>query len=210
MGFGILIIGFFIAYVGAITPFVSFTFVLGSGIIVYSLVNLSTENQFFFGSIVGYTVELVISLVVMIMYLFGKGSGDFYSALVGIQTYLSHALALLLMLGIASISAKVELKHLQARAIINGAFVVLTLIFTALLDIVTGSFAISRLGVIYVICQIIYTFFGLFVIFNAYMRICYEDDKDMEGTSGGFAPFDVLNRFFDRATKRNNNKKDKK
>ena len=45
--------------------------------------------------------------------------------------------------------------------------------------------------------------FALVIIFNCYMRICYEDDKDMQKEGTGFKALDFLNKSLNRVSKKN-------
>ena len=64
MGFGLLFIGYFIAYLGAFLPQISlFTYVLGSGVILFSLRKLIYENKLFVSSA---TLAIVLELLSII------------------------------------------------------------------------------------------------------------------------------------------------
>ena len=57
MGFGILFIGYFITYLGALSgavalPIAPFTYLVGAGIIIYSLKNLIYQNKLFLISMI--------------------------------------------------------------------------------------------------------------------------------------------------------------
>lgn len=210
MGFGLMFIGFFLAYMGAITPIAAFTYVLGVAILLYSLKSLIVENKLFLSSAISYLVLFLVSLAVMALYIFGKDELFIYSLLVSAQTVLLDISAALLLMGICIISKSVELTKLQTNSIVCFGMVCFHIFLTVLGWIANGSFAFSRIGLVAFIVFCLYVIFSLVVIFNSYMRICYEEDVNMEKESGGFGPFDTLNKLFNKVLKKNKDDLDTK
>ena len=72
--------------------------------------------------------------------------------------------------------------------------------------------AMGPISLIVFFTQILYVVMILVTVFNSYIRICYEEDKDMEGKTGN-APLDFLNDKLNSAMtpkeKKNLDKKDK-
>ncbi|MBO5312723.1 MAG: hypothetical protein J6B29_02030 [Clostridia bacterium] len=203
MGFGLLFFACFLMYAGAITPLASFTFVIGSALMMYALFKLSEQNKMFFVGFCSSVVMLVLSLIIVVMYVFGASSNVFYKTLVDVQIYLSPAIAIIALIAIAIIAKEVDVKRIQARAIVNIIFVFIYVVFDIISRIVKNAEAMQRVGLVCFIAQIIYTLLLLVNTFNCYMRICYEEDRDMSQESSGIAVFDFLNKLMNKATDKN-------
>jgi hypothetical protein len=54
--------------------------------------------------------------------------------------------------------------------------------------------------------SIAYIVLSATTIFNAYARICYEGDENMQRETSGIPIFDALNKLFDKAFTRKNDK----
>ena len=201
MGFGILFLGYFIAFVGGLTPISMYTYVLGAGIIVYSLKNLIYENKLFVASIFTAGALELVSIAVVIFKLFGLDKLGVYSILSIIQSYLAPALSIILLLAIYMIAKSVELKKLQARVIADIVITSIYIVFAVVFNFIRNDIV----GLISIIAQVIAVLFTLVIVFTSYMRICYEDDKDMNKEETGFKPLDVLNKGLNKVSK----KKDK-
>ena len=206
MGFGILFIGYFFTFIGAITPLSTFCYVIGTGIIIYSLKNLIYENKLFVATLVTSIGLEVVSIVKMIMNVLGYSYNGFYSAINIIQGYLAPLLSILLLLAIYIIAKQVGLIKIQTKSIVNLIFVGIYLICSIIFNAVNSEFAKERLFVVSVMAQLIYTVFALVIIFNCYARICYEGDEDMEKETGN-KPLDFLNRALNRAMDKNKDNK---
>jgi len=215
MGFGIMFLGFFFLYIGAITPLNMFTAIIGSAIILFSLKELIYQNKLFFVSAINAVLLIIASVGWVFVDLLGSRESAIYNGFFYAEQLLAVSLVVLLMLAIFVIAKSVDLPKVQAKAIITLGFIAIYTVCTVLYNFVFAGneFALSRLYVVIVICQIIYSVLGLVTVFNSYMRICYAEDKDMEKRSGGPVGFlnDKLNRAMTPKEKRmNNDRKNKK
>ena len=200
MGFGVLFFSCFLTYFGALTPIGTFTYVLGSGIMLFALYKLSSLNKMFAASAVSSALLLMVSLSVVVMFVFGFESNAFYDVVTRIQNYLSPAVLLCVLTSIYLVSKEVGLRKIQGWSIVDGVFVI-GYVFCDILSIfVVGDVATPRLGLVCVISQILFSVFLLVIIFNCYARICYEDDRNMEKNTSGVPVFDFLNKMFNKAT----------
>ena len=206
MGFGILFLGYFIAFVGGLTPISMYTYVLGAGIIVYSLKNLIYENKLFVASIFTAGALELVSIAVVIIKLFGFDRLGIYSILSIIQSYLAPTLSIVLFLAIYVIAKSVDLKKLQARVVVNIIVTSIYIIFAVIFNFTRNDI----IGLISIIAQIVSVLFALVIIFTCYMRICYEDDKDMSKSETGFKPLDILNKGLNKVSKKKDKTEKKK
>ena len=206
MGFGILFLGYFIAFVGGLTPISMYTYVLGAGIIVYSLKNLIYENKLFVASIFTAGALELVSIAVVIFKLFGFDRLGIYSILSIIQSYLAPTLSIVLFLAIYVIAKSVDLKKLQARVVVNIIVTSIYIIFAVIFNFTRNDI----IGLISIIAQIVSVLFALVIIFTCYMRICYEDDKDMSKSETGFKPLDILNKGLNKVSKKKDKTEKKK
>ena len=201
MGYGILFLACFFTFVGILTPLSAFTYVIGSALMLYALYKLSEQNKMFLLSAIGSFVLFLVSLATVFLYVFGIVSVSVYSITVLIQSYLTVLIAILLLIGIYLISKEVELKKIQARAVVNIIFVVIYFVCDVISSLVKSEEVLKRIGLIGIISEIIYIALILTNVFNCYMRICYEDDKDMSKSTTGVPVLDFLNKMYDKATK---------
>jgi hypothetical protein len=105
MGWGILFIGYFIAYLGAFLPQISlFTYVLGSGVILFSLRKLIYENKLFVSSAIVAIVLELLSIISLGINVLNGGRGTLSVVLVYIVEALAYAFNILVMLSISKLA----------------------------------------------------------------------------------------------------------
>lgn len=194
MGFGIMFLGYFFMYIGAITPLSAYTSIVGSAIILFSLKELIYQNKLFFASAVNAAALVLTSCATVFVDLLMSDAGTIYDVLFYARQALIITLNILLMLAIFTIARSVKLSKIQTKAVLALVFVGIYIISTVLFNtaFTDNELAQSRLYVIIIICQFIYSLTGLITVFNSYMRICYEDDKNMDKKTGNGA-MDFLN-----------------
>lgn len=193
MGFGIMFIGCCFMLLGAFTTFAPFTYVLGSAIIMYSLKELIRQNKMFFITLVITVVEFLASMTYMFIYVLSSNQAliSTMSLALSISNVVFCALALT---SIYLLAKQVELPSIQAKVVITYILMAIYAICVILLNAFfkDSEFAMSRLSLIIFISQILYSIMVLVTVANSYIRICYEDDKDMDKKTGN-APLDFLN-----------------
>ena len=211
MGFGLMFVGYFIAFLGTFLAEISvFTYILGVGIIILSLRKLIFENKLFLiSSIVAILLELS-SISVAIMGFSGVDTNSAIYLIFG-QAYQwsSHLLNIMLMLSIFVIAKEVDVLKIKVISLINTGIIGLCVGFIIASLLVSDEFAKQRLAFIIMLLQVVIVVLGLITIFNCYMRICYEDDKNMEKETGN-PVIDFLNRQLDNPFNRKNKPKGKK
>ncbi|MBQ8147101.1 MAG: hypothetical protein IJ039_09980 [Clostridia bacterium] len=204
MGFGILFFACFLTYFGELTPLASYTFVIGSALILYALYKLYDQNKFFLLSAIGAFLLLLVSIITVIMSAFGINN-MLYRIMVNVQTYTSAALVFLMLIAIYLLAKEVELRKIQGWCIVDGIFVFIYLVCDLSSMMIKSNAVFVRLGVVCLVAQILYTVLLLVILFNCYARICYEDDKDMKKETTGMPVFDFLNKIFNKVTNKNKN-----
>ena len=207
MGFGILFFSCFLTYFGALTPIGIFTYMLGTALMLYALYMLSSLNKTFVISAIASAVLMLVSLVVVVMFIFGYDNSVVYKILVYVQNYLAPALLISIHVAIYFVAKEVGLNKIQGWTIVNNVFILGYVVCDILSLFIVGELATPRFGLVCTIAQVLYSVFMLVILFNCYARICYEDDKNMEKSSSGVPVFDVLNRMFNRATDKNRKNK---
>ena len=198
MGFGLMLIGYIITYAGALAPQISaFTYILGSGIILFSLRKLIFENKLFIVAISFAFLLEVSSIISLGIQLFG---GNETVSLV--FAYIANSSALLLnlflMIAIFMLAKSVSVPSIKYMSIISTALVGVAIALFVTCNLVTADYALQRLNVIYFVLTLSYSVLSLVVIFNSYVRICYEGDEKMQKQSSGIPFFDTLNKMFDK------------
>ena len=202
MGFGLLFFACFLTYFGALTPIGAFTYVLGSAIMLYALYKLSAENIFFAISAVLSALLMLLSMVIVVLDVFGS-VGTLYLVLVEIQVYVAPLLLITMLVATYKIAKAVDLRKIQAWSVVNVFFVSIYLVCDMVSLFVYNAEALKRLGLVCLITQVMFSAFMLVILFNCYARICYEDDKDMQGKNSGIPIFNFLNKAFDKVSKKN-------
>lgn len=207
MGFGLLFFACFLAYFGALTPIGIFTYMLGAALMLYALYKLSSLNKMFVVSALGSALLTLVSLVIVVMFIFGYDSNTVYSSLVYVQNYLAPVLLIMIHIAIYITAKEVGLNKIQGWTIVNNVFILGYIVCDILSLFIVGEVATPRLGLVCTIAQVLYSLFMLVILFNCYARICYEDDRNMESNSSGVPVFDFLNKMFNRATDKNRKNK---
>ena len=208
MGFGVLFIGYFFTYIGAITPLSTFCYVIGTGIIIYSLKNLIYENKIFGATMITAIALELVSIVKMVMSVLGYVNNLTYSVFNHIQGYISPLLSILLIIAIYFIAKQVGLIKVQTKAIVDLVLLGIYVVSAVIYNLVNSEFAKQRLFVINVISLLICTIFTLIIIFNCYASICYEGDENMEKETGN-KPLDYLNKALNKVMNKNKTGKKK-
>ena len=202
MGFGLLFIGYFFTFIGALAiPISQYTYVLGAGIILFSLKNLILENKMFVASAIFTGAFELFSIVTLVLALF-KPESSLNSIFSSIQIALVCILNLLLLFSIYIISREVGATKIQSKSIVNLVVTSISLIFMLLYIALPDANAQARCFLVGYIAMIIYVIFTLITVFNCYASICYEGDEDME-KSTGIKPLDFLNKVLDKAMNKN-------
>jgi hypothetical protein len=202
MGFGLLFIGYFFTFVGALAiPISQYTYVLGTGIILFSLKKLILENKMFVASAIFAGTFEIFSVVALMISLL-QPENKVGSILAEIQLICACILNLLLLASILIISKEVGATKIQSKSIVNLIVTVISLIFVSLSVILPNAEAQARFFLVGYVAMIVYVIFTLITIFNCYASICYEGDENMEKTTGN-TPLDFLNKILDKAINKN-------
>ena len=214
MGFGLLFLGYFVAFLGSFLAELSvFTFILGAGIILFSLKNLVFENKMFIVSaVLAFILEISAILVATLGFMFVPETDVAYIIISQIYKWVVYALNASLMIAIFIIAKDVDVLKIKVKSIINLIFISIGVIVSVAHEFVTDGFARERLSIVSAGAQILFVILGLMTIFNCYMKICYEDDQNMQKKSSGIPFFDFLNEKLDKAfeKKRDFSKRGKK
>lgn len=208
MGFGILFIGYFFTYIGAITPLSVFCYVIGTGVIIFSLKNLIYENKLFGVSMIVAIALEIVSIVKMVMSVLGYVNNTVYNVFNHLQGYIAPLLSILLIVAIYLIAKQVCLTKVQAKAIVDLILLGIYVISAVIYNIVNIEFAKQRLFAVNVITLLVCTIFTLIIIFQCYANICYEGDENMEKETGN-KPLDFLNKALNKVINKNKTGKKK-
>lgn len=206
MGFGIMFIGYLIAFAGSLVPQISFlAYILGSGIILFSLRKLIFENKLFIVSAVFVfllEVSSIISLGIELFDTSNKVSTVFGYIAVGSAFMLNF----FLMLAIYILANDVGVLKVKIFSIISMVLVEADVVFYVLGQVISSKFALDRLLIFHYIFLFAYIILSSVTIFNSYMRICYEGDENMQRETSGIPLFDALNKLFEKVFNKKNNK----
>ena len=193
MGFGIMSIGCFLLLLGAFTTLAPFTYVIGSAVVLYSLKELIKQNKVFLVAMAICFVEFVLSMANMFAYVLSN-SQVLVSVLSLCLQFCNLLLCILLLTAIFLLAKAVDLPSIQAKVIVAyilaGVYFVAVVLANAVFK--ENDAVMQRLSIIVFFAQLMYVVLTLVVIANSYMRICYEDDVNMDKKTGN-ATLDFLN-----------------
>ena len=201
MGFGLLLIGYIFTYLGSFVAQISaFTNILGVGIIIYSLRKLVFENKLFIASAVFAFFAEIASIISLAIQIFSTNENSMVSIIFAYIAEISIILLnILVMLGIFFLAKAVSLPKIMYMSMLTVGILGLNIVFYILCETVKSQYALERLVIVYMILQVLIVILSLIVVFNSYVRICYEGDEKMQKQGTGSKFMDTLNNMFDKA-----------
>ncbi len=201
MGFGLLLIGYIITYLGSFVAQISaFTNILGVGIILYSLRKLIFENKLFIASAVFAFLAEGTSIISLAIQIFSLSENSLVAVVFAYIAEISIILLnVLIMLGIFFLAKSVSLPRIMFMSMLSVGISGLNIAFYILCETIKSPYALERLAIVYMILQVIIVALSLIVVFNSYVRICYEGDEKMQKQGTGSKFMDTLNNMFDKA-----------
>ena len=210
MGFGILFLGYLIAFLLYLNPYAAVTRLIGYCVIFAALTKLRRHNRWFAFSqtaaiplIVLALVDSVIDITTRIM---GEGTPAAMTAATGgIETAMTLLLLVFhvcLLMAVYTIAQDTDLPSLAAAArrniVLIAAYAVLHGIWS--LPVKLGDSYTVTLSLMVFVLQLIWTVADLILIFRCYMWICLEGDEDMAQKPSRFA---FVNRFREKFERHN-------
>lgn len=210
MGFGLLFLGYLIAFLLYLNPYAAVTRLVGYCVIFAALTKLRRHNRWFAFSqtaaiplIVLALVDSVIDITARIM---GEGTPAAMTAATGgIETAMTLLLLVFhvcLLMAVYTIAQDTDLPSLAAAArrniVLIAAYAVLHGIWS--LPVKLGDSYTVTLSLMVFVLQLIWTVADLILIFRCYMWICLEGDEDMAQKPSRFA---FVNRFREKFERHN-------
>ena len=191
MGFGPLLIGYFITYVVTLGlgNYVFAGMLIGGFITFIGLSELRKYAPTFLYAIIANILLILCSIYEAAEYIDGAfllgwsldgGRISVVFAWVELVIYLIFNLTLLY--GIADLSRRVEYPETREKAYRNMVFVVLYNLFYLVINLPNSIFSndIAFFMTLLMILQLIYAFFNLALILRCYAMICPEGEEDMK------------------------------
>ncbi|MBE6576007.1 MAG: hypothetical protein E7654_07040 [Ruminococcaceae bacterium] len=210
MGFGLLFLGYLIAFLLYLNPYAAVTRLIGYCVIFAALTKLRRHNRWFAFSqtaaiplMVLALVDSVIDITTRIM---GEGTPAAMTAATGgIETAMTLLLLVFhvcLLMAVYTIAQDTDLPSLAAAArrniVLIAAYAVLHGIWS--LPVKLGDSYTVTLSLMVFVLQLIWTVADLILIFRCYMWICLEGDEDMAQKPSRFA---FVNRFREKFERHN-------
>ena len=155
MGFGLLFIGCFIAYVGSLSGMISgYTYALGAAIILFALRKLIYEGKMFIASAVCAVILEISALTCIGIQAF---SGEYTQNTVSIYVMEASAFlfSVLLMLGICFLAKDVGLKHLYIMATINVASTSFCALLYVLTEVIKNDAVLPWISLAYILFKLL-------------------------------------------------------
>jgi hypothetical protein len=197
MGFGLLFIGYLLAFAFSVANVYMFFDVVGSLIMAYALMKLSPHAKFFKAAA---ALAAGLAALGVALFIIGLAAPD-AEALLDVMSYVKAAAVLafhvLLMLGIKDIAGYTELPAIGRKALRN---LIIGCIYIALSVVIpfTGDGAqyfylpVLLYGYVWIIMNAA-------LIYSCYMRICLEGDEDMEPKPSKYKIVNDIREKLDKA-----------
>ena len=190
MGFGPLLIGYFITFIVTLGlgNYLFAGMLVGGFVMFLGLTELRKYAPTFLYAIISNILLILCSFYEAAAYIddaFLLGLGIYDGPISNIFAWIELAIYLVfnlaLLYGIADLSRRVEYPETRQKAYRNMVFVVLYNVFYLVINIPNTIFA-SDMGffmTLLLILQLIYTVINLALIFKCYAMICPEGEEDM-------------------------------
>ncbi|MBQ8276181.1 MAG: hypothetical protein IJZ02_06125 [Clostridia bacterium] len=210
MGFGILYLGYLIAFLLYLNPYAAVTRLIGYCVIFAALAKLRRHNRWFAFSqtavIPLMALALADSVIDITTRIMGEGTPSAMTAATGgIETAMTLLLLVFhvcLLMAVYTIAQDTELPSLAAAArrniVLIAAYAVLHGIWS--LPVQLGDSYTVTLSLMLFVLQLVWTVADLILIFRCYMWICLEGDEDMAQKPSRFA---FVNRFREKFERHN-------
>lgn len=205
MGFGWLLIGYFVATVMTLNPIGSLIRVIGYGVVGFAAKKLNEYHRSFRWVIVGACAMLAVSACLAVsdvsdyfyqnLWLDARLISESGRTAIGyIEKILSFFFNGAMLWAIRAIAIETEVVKIATRAVRNFVFICLyELVFLVSMLPLSGVRAVSgELALIAWILYLVWIVLNLMLIFSCYAQICDEQDVDMEQKPSRFA---FVNRF---------------
>ena len=210
MGFGLLFLGYLIAFLLYLNPYAAVTRLVGYCVIFAALTKLRRHNRWFAfaqtSAIPLMALALGDSVIDITTRIMGEGTPAAMTAATGgietVMTLLLLVFHVCLLMAVYTIARDTELPSLATAArrnlVLIAAYAVLHGIWS--LPVQLGDSYTVTLSLMLFVLQLIWTVADLFLIFRCYMWICLEGDEDMEQKPSRFA---FVNRFREKFERHN-------
>ena len=208
MGFGLLLIGYIIAYVAAIGfgPYMFAGTLIGGFIMFLGLSELRRYAPTFVYAIIANTLLLICSFYGTLVWIetqFAFDLGVIATGLDGLFEWAEIVIDLMfnvsLLYGISDLSRRVDYPDTRVKAIRNMIFVGLFNLVQIIVAIPFDALNASRaaLMMLLLILQIFYTVMNSALIFKCYAMICPEGEEDMKRKKSRFEFINKWNKMQD-------------
>lgn len=215
MGFGWLFIGYFVATLMSINIAGTFIRLLGYGIVIFAAGKLKRYNGAFAYFQIATGFMLAVSLLLAVSDVF-----DFLYAEMFIQTEVfpksfDKVFALIelcaslifngfMLYAIRAIAIETEVSKIAVNAVRNAIFIALYFVLNviAYLPLPFAQTYASLLGAPVLLLYFVWIVLNLVLIYSCYVRICDENDVDMERKPSKFAFVNKMRAEFDAKEKK--------
>ena len=208
MGFGLLLIGYIIAYVSAVGygPYLFAGLLIGGVIMFLGLRELRKYAPTFVYAIVADTLLLICALYGLLVWMETQ-----LSIPIGVQAWnlgvffdwaeivIGFVFNIAMLYGIADLSRRVEYPDTRVKAYRNMIFVVLFNVLQVVLTLPIKALDKGRSSmlVVLLIFQLAYTVINAILIFKCYAMICPEGQEDMKRKKSRFEFVNKINKIHD-------------
>ena len=201
MGFGILFIGYILAFLMKIIPYGYIFELTGILLMIYAFTKLSEYHKYFKYAFIA-SVAMLLPTIYNLLIMFGVAAlnNEFYkSAFPAIKTIIDAAFHASLYLSIASIAKETGVTKIQTASYRNMIFYGLFFSLQIISSVIKFE---DNVAVVIGMCGnalwLGWLILNSIMIFSAYKNICDENDEDMAVKPSRFAFINDLRAEYDR------------
>ena len=201
MGFGILLLGYFLMYAFSISQVYFFADIIGAIIVIFAFSKLSQYNRYFVGSMWACLMFIAFAAVSASSLMFDiYDTNGIVAQIIGLlKTASSWAMHIVMFLGIRGISlgaaceklAKKSLRNLSITSVYYLGCIALSII--ALFS--TNSEVVTYMNGLMYLYSIVCVVINLILIYNCFGTICPADEDENEVKRSRFA---IINKIDDK------------
>jgi hypothetical protein len=210
MGFGILILGYFLMYAFSISSVYFFADIIGTVIVLFAFSKLAQYNRYFVGAMgfaLGFLALCTLGASSLMFDLY-EASGIVAQIVGLLKNLVSAGMHILMFLGIRGISLGAESEKLAGRAMRNAGVTLVYYASCIILGIVAffvpAGEVISYMNGLMYLYSIVCVLLNLVLMYSCFGTLCPADEDENEIKRSRFAIINKINDKMDSFEKKNN------
>ncbi len=209
MGFGTLILGYFLMYAFSISEVYFFADIIGAAIVIFAFSKLAQYNRYFACAMwlcLAYLALCAYGAMSLMFELYGASSAVAYLLLFS-KSIISCAMHTVMFLGIRGISLGADSVKLAGRAkrnmVITAIYYTLYIVLSAV-SLAVESYILSYVSAVLQIFYLVCIVLNLILIYSSFGTLCPADEDENEVKRSRFGFINKMNDKMDDFEKKSN------